>query len=78
MFILHPSSILPFLIFRPPHHVFLNASSSKCKTALLPNDCVLLTAGILTECFEENFLPNDDFLPNSTHKSVSFLYQFLK
>jgi hypothetical protein len=52
-------------------------SSSKRKIALLPNDGVLLTAGIFTECFEENFLPNGVFLPNSAHKSVSFLHQFL-
>jgi hypothetical protein len=35
------------------------------------------SAGTFTECFEENFLPNDVFLPNSAHKSASFLYQFL-
>jgi hypothetical protein len=52
-------------------------SSSKRKTALLPNDGVLPTADIFTECFEENFLPNGVSLPNSAHKSVSFLYQFL-
>jgi hypothetical protein len=74
---LHPSSIRPFLISRPRHHVFPNTSSSKCKTALLPNDGVLPTTGIFTECFEENLLPNGVFLPNSAHKSVSFLYQFL-
>jgi hypothetical protein len=33
-------------------------SSSKRKTALLLNDGVLPAAGIFTECFEENFLPN--------------------
>jgi hypothetical protein len=74
---LHPSSIRPFLIFRPRHHVFPNVSSSKLKAALLPNDVVLPTAGIFTECFEENFLPNGVYLPNSAHKSVSFMYQFL-
>jgi hypothetical protein len=36
------------------HHVFPNASSFKRETALLPNDGVLPTAGIFTECFEEN------------------------
>jgi hypothetical protein len=77
MSVLHPSSIRSFLIFRPHHHVFPNASSSKRKIALLPNDGVLSTADIFTECFEENFLPNGVFLPNSAHKSVSFLYQFL-
>jgi hypothetical protein len=76
MSVLHPSSIRPFFIFRPRHQVFPNASSSKRKTALLPNDGVLPTAGIFTECFEENFLSNGVFLPNSAHKSVSFLYQF--
>jgi hypothetical protein len=74
---LHPSSIRPFLIFRPRHHVFPNVSFSKRKSALLPNDGVLPTAGIFTECFEENFLLNGVFLPNSAHRSVSFLYQFL-
>jgi hypothetical protein len=77
MSVLHPSSIRPFLTFRPRHHVFPNASSSKHKTALLPNDGVLPTAGIFTECYKENFLSNGISLPNSAHKSVSFLYQFL-
>jgi hypothetical protein len=77
MSVLHPSSIRPFLIFRPHHHVFPNVSFSKHKTALLPNDGVLPTAGTFTECFEENFLPNGVSLPNLAHKSVSFLYQFL-
>jgi hypothetical protein len=49
----------------------------QAQTALLPNDGVLLTASIFTESFEENFLPNGASLPNSTHKSVPFLYQFL-
>jgi hypothetical protein len=77
MSVLHPSSICPFLIFRPRHHVFPNVSSSNRKTVLLSNDGVLPTAGIFTECFEENFLSNGVFLPNSAHRSVSFLYQFL-
>jgi hypothetical protein len=66
-----------FLIFRSRHHVFPNASSSKRKTALLPNDSVLPTAGIFTECFEENVLPNSVSLPNSARKSVPFMYQVL-
>jgi hypothetical protein len=49
----------------------------KRKTALLPNDGVFPTTGIFTERFEENFLLNGVSLPNSAHKSVSFLYQFL-
>jgi hypothetical protein len=77
MSISHSSSTRPFLIFGPRHHVFPNASFSKRKTALLPNDGVLPTAGTFTECFEENFLPNGVPLPNSAHKSVSILYQFL-
>jgi hypothetical protein len=77
MYVSHPSSIRPFRIFGPCHHVFLNASFSKRKTALLPNDGVLPTVGTFTECFEENFLPNGVSLLNSAHKSVSFLYQFL-
>jgi hypothetical protein len=76
MSVSHSSSISSFLILRPRHHVFLNASFSKRKAALLPNDGVLPTAGIFTECFEENFVPNSVYLPNSAHKSVSFLYQF--
>jgi hypothetical protein len=52
-------------------------SSSKREIALLPNDDVLPTADAFTECFEENLLPNGAFLPNSTHRSVSPLYQFL-
>jgi hypothetical protein len=74
MSISQPSSIRPFLIFRPRHHVFPNASFSKRKTALLPNDGALTTAGIFTEPFEENFLPNGASLPNSAHKSVFFMY----
>jgi hypothetical protein len=77
MSVLHPSSIRPFLIFRPRHHVFPNVSFSKHKRTLLPNDGVLPTAGTFTEWFEENFLPNGFSLPNSSHKSVSFLYKFL-
>jgi hypothetical protein len=77
MSVLHPSSIRPFFIFRPRHHLFPNPSSSKRKTTLLPNDGVLPTARIITECFEENFLPNGVSLPNSAHKLVPFLYQFL-
>jgi hypothetical protein len=77
MSVLHPSSIRPFLIFRPRRHVFPNVSFSKHKTTLLPNDGVLPTAGTFTECLEENFLPNGVSLPNSAHKLVSFVYQFL-
>jgi hypothetical protein len=55
----------------------LDVSSSKRKTVLLPNDGVLPTVGIFTECYEENFLLNGVFLPNSAHRSVSFMYQFL-
>jgi hypothetical protein len=77
MSVLHPSSIRLFLIFRPRHHVFPNVSFSKHKATLLPNDGVLPTAGSFTECFEENFLSNGVSLPNSAHKSVSFLYQIL-
>jgi hypothetical protein len=35
MSVLHPSSIRPFLIFRPRHHVFPNVSFSKHKTRTL-------------------------------------------
>jgi hypothetical protein len=52
-------------------------SSFKREEALLPNDDVLLTADAFTECFEENLLPNGALLPNSAHRSVSSLYQFL-
>jgi hypothetical protein len=52
-------------------------SFSKHKIALLPNDGVLPTAVTFIECFEENFLSNGVSLPNSAHKLVSFLYQFL-
>jgi hypothetical protein len=61
MSILHPSSIRPFFIFKPRHHAFPNASSSKRKTALLPNDDILSTTDAFTECFEENLLPNGAF-----------------
>jgi hypothetical protein len=46
-------------------------------TVLLPNDDILPTVDAFTECFEENLLPNGAFLPNSAHRSVSSLYQFL-
>jgi hypothetical protein len=49
----------------------------QAQTTLLPNDGVLPTAGIFTKSFEENFLPNGTSLPNSAHKSIPFLYQFL-
>jgi hypothetical protein len=77
MFVSHPSSIRPFFIFKPRHHAFRNAFSSKRETTLLPNDDVLPTADVFTECFEENLLPNGALLPNSAHMSVSSLYQFL-
>jgi hypothetical protein len=77
MSVLHPSSIRPFFMFKPHHHAFPNASSPKRETALLPNDDVLPTTSFFTESFEENFLPNGASFPNSAHKSVPFLYQFL-
>jgi hypothetical protein len=49
----------------------------QAQTALLPKDGALPTAGTFTESSEENFLPNGVSLPNSAHKSVSLLYQFL-
>jgi hypothetical protein len=61
MSVLHLSSIRPFFIFKPRHHAFPNASSSKCETALLPIDDILSTADAFTECFEENLLPNGAF-----------------
>jgi hypothetical protein len=61
MFVSHPSSICPFFIFKPRHHAFPNASSSKRKTTLLANDDILPTADAFTECFEENLLPNGAF-----------------
>jgi hypothetical protein len=76
MSVSHPSSIHPFFIFKPRHHAFPNASSSKRETTLLTNDDVLPTADAFTECFEENLLLNGALLPNSAHKSVSYLYQF--
>jgi hypothetical protein len=76
MSVSHLSSIRSFFMFKPCHHVFPNASSSKRETALLPNDDVLPTADVFTECFEENLLPNGALLPNSGHRSVSSQYQF--
>jgi hypothetical protein len=43
----------------------------------LPNDGALLTASIFTESSEEIFPVEWFLLPNSAHKSVPFLYQFL-
>jgi hypothetical protein len=77
MSISHPSSIRPFFTSRPRHHVFPNTSSFKRKTVSLSNDGVLQNASIFTKSSEEIFLPNGISLPNSAHKSVSFLYQFL-
>jgi hypothetical protein len=77
MSVSNPSSIHPFFMFKPRHHAFPNASSSKRETALLPNDDVLPTASIFTECFEENLLSNGALLPTSAHRSVSSPYQFL-
>jgi hypothetical protein len=48
-------------MFKPRHHTFSNASSSKRETALLSNDDILPTADAFTECFEENLLSNDAF-----------------
>jgi hypothetical protein len=76
MSVLHPSSIRPFFTFRPRHHVFSNAFSSKRETTLLLNDGVLPTTGVFTECFDENLLPNGALLPNLAQRPVSFLYQF--
>jgi hypothetical protein len=64
---------------------YIQATSSRilecflfqAQTALLPNNGALPTASIFTESFKENFLPNGASLPNSAHKSVPFLYQFL-
>jgi hypothetical protein len=61
MSVSHPSSTRPFFIFKPRHHTFPNASSSKRETALLPNDDILPTAYAFTECFEENLLSNSAF-----------------
>jgi hypothetical protein len=64
---------------------YIRATSSRipecfllqAQTALLPNDGILPTASIFTESFEEIFLPNGASSPNSAHKSVPFLYQFV-
>jgi hypothetical protein len=69
--------LVSFFISNPRHHALPNASAFICGTALLPNDDVLPTADAFTECFEENPMLNSVLLPNSTHMSVSSLYQFL-
>jgi hypothetical protein len=46
MSVSHLSSIRPFFMFKPSHHAFPNASSSKREAGLLPNDDVLPTAGV--------------------------------
>jgi hypothetical protein len=61
MFVSHPSLIRPFFLFKPRHHAFPNAFSSKRETTLLPNDDILPIAYAFTECFEENLLPNGVF-----------------
>jgi hypothetical protein len=55
----------------------MKASFFKAQIALLPNDGALPTVSIFAESFVENFLLNGASLPNSAHKSVPFLYQFL-
>jgi hypothetical protein len=62
--------IRPFFMFKPRHHAFPNTSSSKREIALLPNDDVLPTACVFTECFEENLLPNGA-LPTKLGPQVS-------
>jgi hypothetical protein len=57
-------------MFKPRHHTFPNASSPKRETALLPNDDVLSTAGVFTERFKENLLPNGA-LPTKLGPQVS-------
>jgi hypothetical protein len=52
-------------------------SSLNRGTSLLLNNDILPTVDASTECFEENLLPNGALLPNSAHRSVSSLYQFL-
>jgi hypothetical protein len=49
----------------------------QAQAAPMPNDGALPTASIFAESFEENFLLNGASLPNSAHKSVPFLHQFL-
>jgi hypothetical protein len=77
MSVSHPSLIRPFFMLKPRHHAFPNASFSKRETTLLANDDALPIADVFTEYFDESFLPNGALLPNSAHRSVSFLYQFL-
>jgi hypothetical protein len=66
-----------FFISSPRHHALPNVSAFNRGTALLPNDDALPTAGTFTECVEGNILSNGTPLPNSAHRSVSFLYQCL-
>jgi hypothetical protein len=69
--------LISFFVSNPRHHALPNAFALIRGIALLPNDDVLPTADTSTECFEENLLSNGVLLPNSAHKSVSSLYQFL-
>jgi hypothetical protein len=77
MFVLHPSSIRPFLIFRPRHHVFPNAPFSKRKQPFCRMMVRYRPQVPLPNPLKKTFLPNGVSLPNSAHKSVSLLYQFL-
>jgi hypothetical protein len=69
------NSSLPYI--RATSSCILECFLLQAQTVLLSNDGVLPTASIFTESFKEIFLPNDASLPNSAHKSVPLLYQFL-
>jgi hypothetical protein len=69
--------LVSFIVSNPRHHALPNASTLIRGTALLQMTMYSRPQTPLTECFEENLLPNGVLLPNSAHMSVSSLYQFL-
>jgi hypothetical protein len=77
MSILYPSSVRLFLISEPRHHVFPKTSFFKHKQSFCRMMAYCRPQASLLNSLRRFFLPNGILLPNSAHKSVPFLYQFL-
>jgi hypothetical protein len=77
MSISYPSSIRPFLISGPHHHAFLKTSFLKHKQSFCRMMAYCRPQASLPNPLRIFFLPNDMLLPNSAHKLVPFLHQFL-
>jgi hypothetical protein len=77
MSISYPSSICPFLVSGPRHHAFPKTSFFKHKQSFCRMMAYCRLQASLPNPLRRFFLPNGILLPNSAHKSVPFLYQFL-